>query len=94
MDAIVRRFLVSGRVQGVNFRHSARLQAQHLGLHGFARNLPDGSVEVVAQGGVSAIAALRQWLTRGPALARVEAVRETEAHAADALKIPQGFAVL
>lgn len=94
MDAVVRRFLVSGRVQGVNFRHSTRLQAQHLELHGFARNLPDGSVEVVAQGDVSAVETLRRWLTRGPALACVEAVRETDAHAAAALKIPQGFAVL
>ncbi|HEX3915589.1 MAG TPA: acylphosphatase [Steroidobacteraceae bacterium] len=94
MAAIVRRFLVTGRVQGVTFRHSTRLQAQRLGLRGFARNLPDGSVEVVAQGSVSAIDALRQWLKHGPAPARVEAVGESEPLEAARLEIPEAFAVL
>jgi acylphosphatase len=94
MDAVARRFLVSGRVQGVNFRRSTRLHAEHLGLCGFARNLSDGSVEVVVQGDVAAVEDLRRWLSHGPAQARVEAVRETDAGATAALKIPAGFAVL
>jgi acylphosphatase len=90
----VRRFLVSGRVQGVYFRHSARLEAQRLGLRGFARNLQDGSVEVLAEGSGSAIEQLRQWLERGPARARVESVRETEALDSAQRDIPKDFEVL
>jgi acylphosphatase len=79
MGEITRRFLVMGKVQGVFFRHSARLEASRLGLKGLARNLPDGSVEVVAQGSAAAVEALHQWLRCGPAQARVEEVRETDA---------------
>jgi acylphosphatase len=92
MDEIVRRFLVMGKVQGVYFRHSARLEAKRLKLRGLARNLPDGSVEVLAQGSAPAVAALHQWLKRGPAQARVDSVLETDA-ADDDLKIPAGFDV-
>jgi acylphosphatase len=92
VDEIVRRFLVIGKVQGVYFRHSARLEAKRLNLRGLARNLPDGSVEVLAQGSATAVQALHQWLKRGPALARVDSVLETDA-ADDNLKIPAGFEV-
>ncbi|HEX3603552.1 MAG TPA: acylphosphatase [Steroidobacteraceae bacterium] len=92
MDEITRRFLVMGKVQGVFFRHSARIEANRLRLRGLARNLSDGSVEVVARGSAEAVEALHQWLKRGPVQARVEAVRETDA---TGLKheIPEGFAV-
>jgi acylphosphatase len=79
LDPVIRRFLVFGRVQGVYFRHSTRLEAQRLGLRGSARNLPDGSVEVLAQGAAAAVGELRAWLHRGPAQARVDEVRETAA---------------
>ncbi|HEX3395547.1 MAG TPA: acylphosphatase [Steroidobacteraceae bacterium] len=93
MGEIIRRFLVIGKVQGVYFRHSARLEANRLNLRGSARNLPDGSVEVVAQGSAAAVAALHQWLKRGPAQARVDNVVETDA-ADDKPKIPEaGFEV-
>ncbi|GMU43372.1 MAG: acylphosphatase [Xanthomonadales bacterium] len=69
-----RRFLVSGRVQGVGYRAATRQQAQALGLHGHARNLADGRVEVLAQGEPDALAKLESWLWRGPPLARVDAV--------------------
>lgn len=72
----VRRFLVLGKVQGVYFRHSTLLTATKLGICGFARNLPDGSVEVLAQGTPGAVEELREWLRRGPAQARVDDVRE------------------
>ncbi|HEX4241000.1 MAG TPA: acylphosphatase [Steroidobacteraceae bacterium] len=78
MVRTIRRFLVTGKVQGVFFRHSTRVEARRLKLHGFARNLPDGSVEVVARGAAAEVEQLHAWLHRGPAQARVDAVRETE----------------
>jgi len=68
------RYIVSGRVQGVFFRASARDEAVRLGLAGYARNLADGRVEVLACGEDSAIAELERWLHHGPALARVTSV--------------------
>ncbi len=75
---MVRRFIVSGKVQGVYFRHSARLEAQRLDIRGFAFNLPDGTVEVVASGTPESVEELRLWLHRGPPSARVESVREID----------------
>jgi acylphosphatase len=92
MDEVVRRFLVMGKVQGVYFRHSARLEAKRLNVRGLARNLPDGTVEVLAQGGAPAVEALHQWLRRGPAQARVDSVLETDA-ANRKSEIPAGFEV-
>jgi acylphosphatase len=66
--------IVSGRVQGVWFRASARDVARHLGLTGWVRNLPDGRVELVACGAPPQLEALREWLHAGPDLARVETV--------------------
>jgi len=79
MPSVIRRFLITGRVQGVYFRHSTRLEAERLEIRGVARNLDDGSVEVIAQGPHEAVEALRQWLHRGPTHARVANVREIEA---------------
>ncbi|WP_147652231.1 acylphosphatase [Vulcaniibacterium gelatinicum] len=78
------RFRVRGRVQGVSFRAATRAQAVPLGLCGHARNLPDGSVEVLAVGSEAAIAALERWLWHGPPLARVTAVEREQADAAEA----------
>lgn len=68
------RFIVRGRVQGVFFRASTRERAQRLGLRGHARNLADGSVEVIAAGEAQALDALERWLREGPPMARVERV--------------------
>ena len=68
------RFLVSGKVQGVWFRASTRDVAVRLGLCGYAKNLPDGRVEVLAAGDAIAIEALATWLRHGPPLACVDAV--------------------
>lgn len=68
------RFIVSGKVQGVFFRAATRDQAQRLDLSGHAKNLSDGSVEVVACGDDANIEALHRWLRTGPAAARVESV--------------------
>jgi acylphosphatase len=68
------RCYVAGRVQGVFYRASARHEAQQLGLRGFAKNLHDGRVEVVACGSVEAIEALQSWLRKGPMDANVSGV--------------------
>lgn len=65
------RCFVSGRVQGVFFRASAAREAQQLGITGYARNLPDGRVEVLACGGADALERFRAWLRRGPSAAEV-----------------------
>ena len=76
MSQLCRRFLVSGKVQGVWFRESTRREAIKLNLSGRAVNLPDGRVEVVAAGRESDIDALAAWLQRGPPMARVDRVTE------------------
>jgi acylphosphatase len=67
---------VEGRVQGVGFRWFVRQRAKAGDLAGFVRNLPDGSVEVAAEGDDELVARLRRDLERGPSGARVTAVRE------------------
>jgi acylphosphatase len=89
MDEVIRRFLVLGKVQGVYFRHSTRLEANKLNIRGVARNRADGSVEVLARGGAAAVAQLQVWLQRGPTHARVDEVREIPAD--DAAPVPEGF---
>ena len=79
MSKSCRRFLVSGKVQGVWFRESTRREAVGLKLTGRAVNLPDGGVEVVAAGLEADIKALAQWLQHGPPMARVERVIEESA---------------
>jgi acylphosphatase len=71
------RFLVSGMVQGVGFRWFVARHARSLGLGGFARNLPDGRVEVVVSGPDEALPALEQLLRVGPANAQVHAVERS-----------------
>lgn len=73
-----RRFLVSGRVQGVGFRAFVVEAARGLGLAGWVRNRADGRVEAVAEGEQAALERLAEALARGPLLARVDRV-ETEA---------------
>ena len=68
------RYIVRGRVQGVGFRWFARKAAGELGLRGWVRNLPDGSVEVLAAGPADALASLEQRLRNGPPSARVSEV--------------------
>ena len=82
------RFLVGGRVQGVWFRAATRERALALQLQGFARNLADGGVEVVAVGADAALAELEQWLWQGPPLAKVTAVHR---EALDTSAVFEGF---
>jgi acylphosphatase len=74
------RFIVSGKVQGVWFRASTRDQANTLGLRGYARNLADGRVEVLAAGDDAAIDRLAAWLRQGPPQARVVELERIPAH--------------
>src|ERR1700733_12432242 len=89
-----RRFRVTGKVQGVFFRHSTRLEAERLALLGYARNLPDGSVEVAVRGAAAAVEQLHRWLHRGPKSARVAAVQEMELALDEAGPANEGFEVL
>ena len=84
------RFIVSGRVQGVFFRASAREQAQRLDISGYAKNLDDGTVEVIACGDAANIEALERWLQKGPAAAHVDRVSRFVQNE----KPPQGFRTL
>jgi acylphosphatase len=78
------RFRIRGKVQGVFFRAGTRTEAQRLGLRGYARNLSDGSVEVLAVGGESAIEELAMWLRHGPPRARVDGVEREHARPGEA----------
>ncbi|UCC24164.1 MAG: acylphosphatase [Gemmatimonadales bacterium] len=77
-ERLSRGFVVTGRVQGVGFRWSARRAAERLGLVGSVRNRLDGSVEVQVAGPAHEVAQMRSWLDRGPPGARVESVREID----------------
>ena len=65
------RYVVSGRVQGVGYRYFVLRQADALGVSGFARNLADGAVEVVAEGTEAVLADFEARLREGPAFAEV-----------------------
>lgn len=65
---------ISGYVQGVNFRYYTRQQATLLGLAGWVRNLPDGRVEVVAEGAEDQLQELMDWCHHGPSYAEVAGV--------------------
>jgi len=71
------RFVVSGRVQGVCYRMYACEEAERLGLSGYVRNLPNGDVEVVAEGADEALREFLTWCRHGPPYARVAGVEET-----------------
>jgi acylphosphatase len=81
------KFIVSGRVQGVFFRASTRTEALRLGLTGHAKNLAEGSVEVLACGDDAALDELERWLHVGPPAAQVGSVRRLQAEET----APRGF---
>ena len=88
---LCKKCLVSGRVQGVFYRATCQRQARELGVSGYARNLPDGRVEVLACGESSAVREFIDWLWEGSAASRVEAVQVSDAPQ-HAERPPQGFA--
>lgn len=66
--------LIRGRVQGVYFRAAAQREARRLGITGWVRNRPDGSVELLAEGDEDSIKELSSWASHGPSAARVDHV--------------------
>ena len=75
---IARRYVIAGRVQGVGFRWFTHDAAAREGLHGWVRNLADGSVEVVAEGDAASVERLEAAIRRGPGSARVAHVEVEE----------------
>lgn len=69
-----RHFLVYGNVQGVGYRAATEQQARKLQLSGWVRNLPDGRVEILAQGDEKALQALQDWAEQGPRFSSVQNV--------------------
>lgn len=67
--------IVSGRVQGVFFRENTRRKAMELGLNGYAKNLPDGNVEIVAKGDADKIKELVEFIKKGPGIAKVTDIK-------------------
>jgi acylphosphatase len=72
--AVRAHLVVRGRVQGVWYRGSMQAEARRLGVSGWARNCPDGTVEAEAEGAPEAVEALIAWAHRGPTSARVTGV--------------------
>ena len=75
---MTRRYIVTGRVQGVGFRWFVEKEARAIGVGGWVRNNDDGSVEVLASGSEEQLARLRKSLQAGPRAARVDEVQEFE----------------
>jgi acylphosphatase len=73
-----RRYLVSGRVQGVGFRFFAHRAALREGLHGWVRNLPDGRVEISAEGEAEALERFERHVRHGPPGAHVDDIDVTD----------------
>lgn len=71
------RIQVHGQVQGVFFRARAQERAQALGISGFARNEPDGTVTVECEGPAHAVEEMRAWCETGPPRAEVERIETT-----------------
>ncbi|AHF80903.1 acylphosphatase [Thermococcus paralvinellae] len=74
MEIVRAHLRIYGRVQGVGFRWSMQREARKLGVHGWVRNLPDGSVEAVIEGERERVEALIGWAHQGPPFARVTRV--------------------
>ena len=75
--------IISGRVQGVSFRYNTQREAERLGLVGWVRNLPDGTVETTATGADKQLDAFANWLHHGPPGARVTNIDITWADTAE-----------
>jgi len=77
-ERVARRLWIHGRVQGVWFRESMRLEAEALGVAGWVRNRADGSVEAVVQGSPEAVRAMVEWAGHGPDQAEVTRVDQVD----------------
>ncbi len=87
---VARRYVITGRVQGVGFRYFAEAAAMRAGVHGWVRNLPDGSLEAFVEGEQSAVDGVEASLRRGPSSSRIDNVKvieETPTHRAAGFSI-------
>ena len=75
---VTRHLRIEGRVQGVGFRFYLQRRARELGVTGWVRNRPDGTVEAVVQGMPDAVETMITWARRGPGSAIVSNVHVTE----------------
>ena len=89
-EMVCKKCLVGGRVQGVFYRATAARRARELGVHGHARNLPDGRVEVLACGEEASVSTFVQWLWVGSSASWVTSVEVSDA-ATEAANIRRGF---
>ena len=87
---VCKKCLVGGRVQGVFYRATAARRARELGIHGFARNLPDGRVEVLACGDEASVSTFVKWLWTGSSASKVTSVEVSDA-AREAANVRPGF---
>jgi acylphosphatase len=86
---VARRYVITGRVQGVGFRHFTASAAARSGVDGWVRNLPDGRVEIAAEGDAEAISRFDRQIRQGPAGARVDDVEVSDRPAGQA----RGFTI-
>ncbi len=82
-DVVTKHLRMTGRVQGVFFRESMRIEAGRQGVTGWVRNHKDGSVEAIVQGTPAAVDWMVDWAHRGSQHARVDSVEVTDAPAGD-----------
>lgn len=75
------KLIISGRVQGVSYRASAKAQANELNILGYTKNLPDGTVEIIAEGSEEQLSSLLSWCRKGPPGAAVGSVDTEEQEA-------------
>ena len=75
---VSKKFVISGRVQGVGFRFFAERVANQLGIHGYVKNLWDGNVEVYAIGDTASLEELKRHLAEGPRSSHVSGVEESD----------------
>jgi len=85
------RIHITGRVQGVCFRHYASMEADRLGVVGWVRNAADGSVETLICGNVKQLAAMKKWFSHGPEMARVD---DLHIHRATPERFPGAFRII
>ena len=85
---VCRKCLVGGRVQGVFYRATAARRARELGIHGHARNLSDGRVEVLACGDETSVTVFVEWLWTGSSGSKVTSVEVSDAQVEG---VPRGF---
>ncbi|WP_070963364.1 acylphosphatase [Vibrio sonorensis] len=72
------KFIVSGKVQGVGFRYHTSYQGKNLNLTGYAKNLDNGDVEVMARGREENLKKLELWLLKGPQMSRVDSLQRDD----------------